>query len=158
MSEYNSRSQPRPRSCNCQNKNSCPLDNKCLTESIVYRADVKASGTRQEQKFYIGLTCNSFKIRHSGHKSSFTHERYKDQTALSSYIWELKGEGAEFEIVWSIVRKVSAHRPGDKICALCLAEKVEILKGSNDPRCLNKRTELFSKCRHRNRNVLGAVT
>ena len=27
--------------CNCISKESCPLQNKCLTRKIVYRADVK---------------------------------------------------------------------------------------------------------------------
>ena len=157
MAEYESKLQPKPRSCNCRDKNSCPLDNKCLTESIVYRADVQTRGNVIESRFYIGLTCNSFKSRHAGHKSSFTKERYRDQTSLSSYIWELKEKGIEFDIMWSIVRQVGAHKPGEKICALCLAEKMEILKGSGDKNCLNKRSELFSKCRHKNQNVLASL-
>ena len=145
--------QPHRPSCNCQNKNNCPMNNHCLTESVVYRADVSASGTVQETKFHIGLTCNQFKQRWYGHRSSFTHKKHRDQTALSTYIWELKEKGAQ----WSILRRVEAHKPGQKTCALCLTEKIEIQKGSRDPGCLNKRTELFSKCRHRNRNRLGTV-
>ena len=38
--------------CNCRDKANCPMDNKCLTDSIVYRADVTASGTRPSIKRY----------------------------------------------------------------------------------------------------------
>ena len=143
--------------CNCRDKANCPMDNKCLTDSIVYRADVTASGTVQERKFYIGLTKNFFKQRWSSHKTSFNQERYKDQTTLSAYIWQLKEMRADYDIKWSVVRRVNSHQPGDKICRLCLAEKVEILKHSLDSRCLNKRNELFSKCRHKRMNVLESV-
>ena len=81
---------------------------------------------------------------------------YRDQTSLSSYIWHLKDLGADFSTRWSVVRHAQAHRAGDKICSLCLAEKLAILHGSRDKECLNKRNELFNKCRHRNRVVLAA--
>ena len=143
--------------CNCRNKDNCPMDNKCLTDSVVYRADITASGSVQETKFYIGLTSGSFKQRFSAHKTSFTHEKYKDATSLSTYIWQLKSKGADYSITWSIVRKVKSYRPGDRICALCLAEKAEILKHSKDKRSLNKRNELFSQCRHRRKFLLSSI-
>ena len=39
--------------CNCRNKDQCPLDNKCLTSSIIYNAQVT---TNNATKNYIGLT------------------------------------------------------------------------------------------------------
>ena len=120
-------------SCNCRVKNNCPLGNKCLTTNIIYRADVTVSAPAQESKFYIGLTGNSFKQRVASHKTSFSHERYREQTRLSMFIWELKDKGADFSIKWSIVRRVRAYQPGDRTCQLCLAEKAEILKRSSDP-------------------------
>ena len=143
--------------CNCRDKDNCPMDNKCLTDSVVYRADITASGSVQETKFYIGLTSGSFKQRFSAHKTSFTHEKYKDATSLSTYIWQLKSKGADYSIRWSIVRKVKSYKPGDRICALCLAEKAEILKHSKDKRSLNKRNELFSQCRHRRKFLLSSI-
>ena len=157
MEKFEERQQPPKNMCNCRDKNNCPMDNKCLTDSIVYRADVTATGSVQESKFYLGLTSNSFKQRFSSHKTSFTHEKHKDQTRLSAHIWQLKEKGANIDIRWSIVRHAKAHQPGDKTCSLCLAEKMAILEGSRDPGCLNKRTELFSKCRHKNRTALAAV-
>ena len=49
--------------CNCNDKNKCPLDNKCLTPRIVYRADVTNDQT-QEQKFYYGISDTPFKERY----------------------------------------------------------------------------------------------
>ena len=97
------------------------------------------------------------KQRVASHKTSFSHEKYREQTRLSMFIWDLKDKGADFSIKWSIVRRVRAYQPGDRTCQLCLAEKAEILRRSSDPGCLNKRSELFSKCRHRNSHLLMAV-
>ena len=157
LNEYNSKLRPPPPSCNCRVKNNCPLENKCLTTNVVYRADVTVSAPAQESKFYIGLTGNSMKQRVASHKTSFSHEKYREQTRLSMFIWDLKDKGADFSIKWSIVRRVRAYQPGDRTCQLCLAEKAEILRRSSDPGCLNKRSELFSKCRHRNSHLLMAV-
>ena len=58
--------------CNCNDKNKCPLDNKCLTPRIVYRADVTNNQT-QEQKFYYGISDTPFKEWYENHKKSFRH-------------------------------------------------------------------------------------
>ena len=47
---------------NCRNKDQCPLDNKCLTSSIIYNAQVT---TNSATKNYIGLTEGTFKQRFS---------------------------------------------------------------------------------------------
>ena len=36
--------------CNCRFKESCPLQNKCLTNKIVYRADVKNPTNNEKKK------------------------------------------------------------------------------------------------------------
>ena len=45
--------------CNCKDKNTCPLDNKCLTPQVIYQADV-TNDTDDTCKFYIGLTETPF--------------------------------------------------------------------------------------------------
>ena len=70
--------------CNCRVKTSCPLNNK----------------------FYYGLTDTTFKERYNNHKKSFRHERYRYDSELSKYLWELHEEGKEYKIEWSIIRKV----------------------------------------------------
>ena len=36
--------------CNCRTKNSCPLNDKCLTLKVIYRADV-SNEANNDQKF-----------------------------------------------------------------------------------------------------------
>ena len=92
--------------CNCRSKVlPCPLDNKCLTSNIVYRADIKTSDG--DHKIYIGTSGNSFKERYTGHKTTFKHEKKKNTTELSKYFWKIKDQGKLPEITWSIVRKIS---------------------------------------------------
>ena len=59
--------------CNCRVKNSCPLDNKCLTSQLIYQADV-ANNLDDESKYYLGLAETTFKERYGNHKSSFKNE------------------------------------------------------------------------------------
>ena len=73
---------------NCRVKTSCPLNNKCQISRIVYRADV-SNNVDAETKFYYGLTDTTFKERYNNHKKSFRHERYRYDSELSKYLWEL---------------------------------------------------------------------
>merc|ERR1711872_694610 len=70
--------------CNCQNPNLCPVENKCKLENVVYKATVESK--EKKNAIYIGSTTTSFKKRYSNHKKSFNHERYKNDTTLSTYI------------------------------------------------------------------------
>ena len=46
--------------CNCKKKDKCPLENNCLTQSVIYKVSVKTEGIPDE-KIYIGLTEGTFK-------------------------------------------------------------------------------------------------
>ena len=54
--------------CNCRDKNTCPLDNKCLTPKVIYQADV-SNDTDDTYKYYLGFAETSFKDRYNNHKS-----------------------------------------------------------------------------------------
>ena len=136
------------RHCNCRNPRNCPLRGKCLTPSIVYKATVEAGSG--EKKNYIGLTGGPFKQRYSNHLSSFRHERYKDATELSKHVWDLKAKSEDFSISWSIIRQAPATTGSSKRCALCLTEKLCIAAADHSS-LLNTRSELVSKCRHRDK-------
>ena len=89
LSRANQNSPSTTKTCNCRNKDACPLARKCLTKSLVYQATVeREDNTKQET--YIGLTENSFKSRHSNHVSSFRNANKKHATELSKYIWHIK--------------------------------------------------------------------
>ena len=49
--------------CNCREKNSCPLNGKCLKKGVVYQATVVQKLTHQRGT-YIGITENEFKTRY----------------------------------------------------------------------------------------------
>ena len=57
------------KTCNCRAESKCPLDGKCLTTSIVYKAEITPTDT-QETKEYIGITAGPFKERYNNHKKS----------------------------------------------------------------------------------------
>ena len=71
------------RDCNCRNKNSCPLDGKCLVECMVYEATVS---TTNQTNTYFGLAEGSFKSRYYNHTKSFRLRRYEHDTEFSKYI------------------------------------------------------------------------
>ena len=128
------------KTCNCRAESKCPLDGKCLSTSIVYKAEITPTDT-QETKEYIGFTAGPFKERYNNHKKSLTHAKYAKETELSKYAWNLKATGRLFTIKWSIIKCVPAYIADGRSCNLCLEEKLLIMK-SNKEKALNKRSEL----------------
>ena len=139
--------------CNCRKKDLCPLNGECQSNNIIYNAEVE-NMRRNEKKVYIGLTEHAFKQRYSNHMQSIRHEKYGNSTELSKYVWQLKKEGEEFKITWSINRRAQAYSNTTKRCNLCLTEKLSIINADKTT-TLNKRSELVSKCRHENKYYLA---
>ena len=139
--------------CNCRQKknNSCPLDGKCLTKCVLYKATVTET-TSNNQETYIGLTENEFKTRFNLHESSFKLEPKRTSTTLSEHVWILKNENINFNIKWEIVKKVKSFAPSDKMCKLRLQEKLSILRSAPS---LNKRREIFGHWIHRKKFLLS---
>ena len=72
---------PRQQStCNCKIPQNCPVENKCLTESVIYKATVKQPTGGQCE--YIGLTDNAFKTRYNLHNYTFRNESKNQQPVL----------------------------------------------------------------------------
>ena len=90
------------RTCNCQRRNPCPLDGKCLLKDVLYKG--VCSGDGVADKTYIGLTATTFKERYANHKMSFNNVKYKNETTLSSYFWKLKSDNRNPSIKFSIIR------------------------------------------------------
>ena len=68
--------------CNCRNRAECPLDNKCFTANIVYKAGVSAPS--KPDKKYFGIAKTSFKDRFRDHIGDFPHKKYVSSTELSN--------------------------------------------------------------------------
>ena len=139
------------RLCNCRNKQSCPLDGKCLSSSIVYRAEVTSDNNT---KIYYGASEGEFKTRYNNHTKSFRHKKYCSETELSRHIWSLKDNNINYTLRWAIESFASPYKCGSKRCDLCLTEKLYIIK-ADTRHLLNKRNELISKCRHKNKYLLS---
>ena len=144
---------PSKKMCNCRNSNLCPLENKCLTKSIVYKASVTEENSN-DTKVYIGSTSTTFKERFGNHKKSIANPLYASNTELSKYVWSLKEKNKEYNIKWDIVKQVPSYKSGGKQCSLCSNEKLHILKAEKGS-ILNKRSELFSRCIHQRRFPAG---
>ena len=143
--------QPTPEpGCNC-NPGPCPLvSNNCTEDHVIYRATVKDED--ENIKTYTGLTRNTFKKRYHGHKYSFNH-RGENSTTLSSHYWKLKDQNKNFEISWNIVDRAQEFNPVNRKCRLCTKEKYYIIF-QPEGATLNRRSELFTTCRHRKRLLL----
>ena len=142
--------------CNCRDKNACLLDGNCLTKSIVYRAEITAQD-KKETKQYIGVTANAFKERFGNHQKSFNNASYANETELSKDVWSLKKSNRPYGIKLSILNHSSTYVPGGNQCNLCSNEKLYIMKAEKDS-LLNKRSEIFSKCLHQRRFLVGEYT
>ena len=101
------------RLCNCRVPENCPLEGECLSKNVIYQANVKRLDT-QTSETYIGLTSKTFKERWNNHKTSFRLENHKNESKLSTYIWELKEQNVNFEIRWKIKARTSAYSPASK--------------------------------------------
>ena len=143
-----------PCNCNRTNRDNCPLDGECMTGNVMYEAKVSSSAEQYQEKDYVGITEPPWKGRLGNHNRDFTNQKYGNTTELSKEVWKIKNSGYVPRIKWKIVKQLPAYNPEIKKCLLCLGEKVEILERDN-PNLLNKRSELVSKCRHRNKFMLN---
>ena len=140
--------------CNCTKRDTCPLDGSCLTPCLVYTASVTAENT---EYVYHGSTEGEFKPRYNGHETSFRLRNHAKETKLSEFIWSLKDKNIPFSIKWSVAARAHPYRCGTRRCDVCITEKT-IIARSKHPKLLNKRSEIVSKCRHRNKFRLCSLS
>ena len=142
------------RTCNFpkKSKESCPLNGHYLAKNIVYKATVTPQSSPPKQ--YIGLASTTFKQRLGNHTQTFKYESLSNSTELSKFIWSLKNKDEAYNLKWSIIQRAAPYNPTTKRCNLCLTEKYHIMAAPKD--CtLNKRSELVSKCRHKDKYKLA---
>ena len=72
------------RTCNCINISQCPLQQRCLSNNILYQANITALGENSETKVYYGICETTFKLRYVNHKTLFNHRNRKSVTELSN--------------------------------------------------------------------------
>ena len=140
--------QKAPPGCNCR-KYPCPLNNQCLVDEVVYKATVTSDNSVET---YTGLTAGTFKARHGGHKTSFNIRKYSN-TTLSKHVWKLTDQNKNYDVDWEIIDRAPAFNPTTRSCRLCLKEKYYIMFYPSAA-TLNDRSEFFSTCRHRLKQLL----
>ena len=129
----------------------CPLPGNCMARGVVYGAEVTNTATG-EKETYTGLTEGTMRDRIAKHEGNCRH-RDQPGTRLSSHVWKLKDEGSPFTISWQILSRASSFNPTSGMCRLCLKEKYLIMFAPATA-TLNKRSEIFSSCRHRKGKLL----
>jgi len=137
------------KSCNCRQKITCPLNGNCLQSSVIYQATVTRNDNNTWKR-YIGLTENDFKTRCRKHTASFRHANHRNFTKLITQVWTLKDSNIDHSISWCVISSSSSYNSSSRRCNLCLKEKFLIICRPNLS-SLNKRNELVSSCRHRNK-------
>ena len=64
------------RTCNCINREKCPLQQKCLTNNIMYKATITSNQDNYHHKIYYGITETKFKQRYANYIKSFRHGKH----------------------------------------------------------------------------------
>ena len=77
----------------------------------------------------------------------------RNSTELSKHVWTLKENNINYSIAWRILSSHLPYNSSSKRCNLCLKEKFLIICRP-ELSTLNKRNELVSSCRHRNKALL----
>ena len=77
-------------------------------------------------KTYTGLTEGTSKQRYNNHLSTLRHQKYKNSTGLSNYIWQKKRDNEEYDVKRSIVQRAKPYSNMSKRHDLCTTEKLKI--------------------------------
>ena len=88
------------RTCNCINKSKYPLNNKCLSNNILYKANITSMSENYKNKTYYGISETKFKSQYANHRKSFENRNYKTDIELSNEIWKLKEQNKNADISW----------------------------------------------------------
>ena len=125
----------------CINIPQCPLQQRCLSNNILYQASITPIGENSEIKVYYGICEKTFKLKYANHKKSFNHRNRKPDTELSNEFWKIKETKRSANITWEILSRNQAYNTNSKRRSLCLNEKLKIALHRNN-NMLNRRTEI----------------
>ena len=137
--------QTSPCNCSCRNKNVCLLNGNGKVQNVIYKCTVSATQTFK-QRVYLGIAERNWKKILYNHRQSFKDKKHKNDTALSSYLWDLKKNHNQIpKFTWSVVRFSPGYSNISKRCLLCLHEKLLILNYHNPAELSNERSKIKNK-------------
>ena len=102
------------RTCDCINKEKWRLQEKCLTNSIMYKATLTFNQDTDQHKINYGITKTKLKQRYANHIKSFRHDKHQSDTELSNELWSIKNKNCTPSIVRKILRKDQTYNPNTK--------------------------------------------
>ena len=105
---------------------------------------------------YVGSCETDFKTRRRNHMHSFKNIKLKNETFLSKEICKLRNDVQSPTMTWNLIKQATSYRSSSSRCNLCLEEKLATLQADQSI-TLNKRSELISHCRHRNKYKLHNI-
>ena len=135
------------RTCNCIRKHQCPLNEKCLTNNVLYKASITPNEENLKTKIYHGVSETPFKLSYANHKKTFNNIKYQTDTELSNEYWNIISANKTSSISWEILGTHKSNNQSSKRCLLCLNEKLAIALHGDD-NMLNKRSKVKQKQIH----------
>ena len=64
------------RICNCMRKHQCPLNEKCLTNNVLYKASITPNEENSKTKICYGVSETALKLRYANQKKTFNNIKY----------------------------------------------------------------------------------
>ena len=122
------------------------MNGNCLIHDVIYKCSFPKNNNSNNKAMSISPTCQSRM------ETLQPYARHKNNTALSSYLWELIKKKREIlKLTWSILKIVSGYTIISRQCLLCLNKTVYTATYYNQEELLNKQPEVISKCCHENK-------
>ena len=126
------------------------MNGNCVIHDVIYKCSFPKNNNSNNKAMSISPTCQSRM------ETLQPYARHKNNTALSSYLWELIKKKREIlKLTWSILKIVSGYTIISRQCLLCLNETVYTATYYNQEELLNKQPEVISKCCHENKFLLA---
>ena len=106
------------RTCNCIRKHQFPLNEKCLTNTVPYKASITSNEENPKTKIYYGVCETAFKRRYVKHKKTFNNIKYQTDAELSNEYWNIISANKTSDVSWGILGTHKSYSQSFKRCLL----------------------------------------
>ena len=102
------------RTCNCIRKHQSPLNEKCLTNNVLYKANITPNEEMEKHNIYYSVSEIAFKLRYTKHKKTFNNIKYQTYTELSNKYWNIISANKTSNISWEILGTHKSYNQSSK--------------------------------------------